>query len=1108
MYKHAKRLLSAVMAFVMLVGLLPTFAQAGDEEYIYQYLGENDQSYYQISMYVYQKESTPSSSNKSFTPSIYRLKNTAANDAISLVYCADSETYDEWDAHYKIVPLEKSVTTKDREDHLRAIINNSYPFITIGKMVERVEHDGIYELHEDTVPYYEMVLISAIQQAIYADTNPDVHIGSPFAGALPVKTFNDYYKLYVYDSTYEYANESAISKQYNNIKADINTVIQWLKGLPDESVPTEPEATVRAEIAASADGNVLTLSGFSDALKAAQGLNVTVKKVDGTTVLDKQEFTLDLDGTAQVELPKDAELLSGTVTVTVTGKQNYTDVVAYEAQGGSEKSQTFIGQQTLERELTAEATATIASASLKIVPADITIYMGGNDGYEAVVGTGGAIQTTNSLPTPLFYIEAPAGVVPEDLLFASTETVMVDGEQKNKQWTVKQAGKDADGKALFYINKVYETQDDVRVKYVNEETDEAILNDTFNPSTVKDLFEDYTIELYTNTQSYDQITATAVSAPQVQYKITAETGTLRVRAVEDTDNGKNPVSIVVNKAPETKLNSNTAAVFAPAGTGYTLNHTTVSVEPSGVGLLFDDIYDSDHETDSREAALIAGTDTVLGEVASGTTRYYQAKYLDLVDTKNGNAWVKTTNNQEVTVYWAYPDGTDQNTSFTLLHFANLHRDTADGASSGYTTDDIYKVTPDTVTIERTGAGIRFDVPSGGFSPFVLVWEIRSGGGTTGGGGGGSRTGKLKIFQQVTNGGPGKGVTCQGRAANSAGKALTGKYSYSGSKSGTLQSGDSVKLAHGESITISGIPSGTKYKVTEVEANRNGYVTTAENDAGTISSSATARAAFTNRMNPEDLSTEDHYGYIIGYPMDYRTGEPTRDQALWPIQPANNITRAEVATIFFRLLSDQARETYWKQTNNYSDVDIDQWFNNAISTLSNMALINGYPDGTFRPDAYITRAEFAKIAAGFFDYATSYQQGTYVDVDANAWYADYIAAAVDLGLINGYPDGTIRPDVGIIRAEACTIVNRTLGRAPDKDYLLPTSEMRVWPDNSDTSVWYYAHMQEATNSHDYDWADAGNDRIETWTAKLPDRDWEALEKEWSNANSAPGGEVMN
>lgn len=1090
------------MAFVMLVGLLPTFAKAGEEEYIYLY--PEDKPYLQMSMYPYKKIA---GSQESYATVVYRLQNTQEEGEILYAYCADANIADSPGVRLKSIAMSQygdaSSNIRKNSDHLRAIINNSYPFITIDEMVGKMNNAGIYTLNADTVPYYDMAIISAVQQTIYAYTNPEYTIQDPYPGAFPPNIYEEYKEYIFAPSGYNNDGEK-LTKNYHKTRGDIITIIKWLKSLTEgapSQVVSQDEIdqiaqAVTGEIIWKNDQYYLELTEMEDGYTwsiAIDGVEYTVKPIGGAASI--------LLGSADKWAGKD------TIDIKITAAKELEDVVIYEAETQSQDVQPFIGQGSYLMQGFSTINAPIPKI-IRIVPADITIYMGGDEGYEAVVGNGSAIGSTDSLPTPLFYIEAPTGVAQDKLVFTSTETVQVGEEQKNKQWKVSKAGEDADGNDLFYINKAYEIQDDVRVQYVNEATGEAILNDTFDPMLVQNLFEDYTIELYTNTQSYDQITATAVSAPQVQYKITAETGTLRVRAVEDTDNGKNPVSIVVNKAPETKLNSNTAAVFAPAGTGYTLNHTTVSVEPSGVGLLFDDIYDSDHETDSREAALIAGTDTVLGEVASGTTRYYQAKYLDLVDTKNGNAWVKTTNNQEVTVYWAYPDGTDQNTSFTLLHFANLHRDTADGASSGYTTDDIYKVTPDTVTIERTGAGIRFDVPSGGFSPFVLVWEIRSGGGTTGGGGGGSSTGKLNISKQVTNGDRDKAFTFQVELTNSAGKALTGKYSYSGSKSGTLQSGDSVKLAHGESITISGIPSGTKYKVTEVEANRNGYVTTAENDAGTISSSATARAAFTNRMNPEDLSTEDHYGYIIGYPMDYRTGEPTRDQALWPIQPANNITRAEVATIFFRLLSDQARETYWKQTNNYSDVDIDQWFNNAISTLSNMELINGYPDGTFRPDAYITRAEFAKIAAGFFDYATSYQQGTYVDVDANAWYADYIAAAVDLGLINGYPDGTIRPDVGIIRAEACTIVNRTLGRAPDKDYLLPTSEMRVWPDNSDTSVWYYAHMQEATNSHDYDWADAGNDRIETWTAKLPDRDWEALEKEWSNANSAPGGEVMN
>ena len=116
-------------------------------------------------------------------------------------------------------------------------------------------------------------------------------------------------------------------------------------------------------------------------------------------------------------------------------------------------------------------------------------------------------------------------------------------------------------------------------------------------------------------------------------------------------------------------------------------------------------------------------------------------------------------------------------------------------------------------------------------------------------------------------------------------------------------------------------------------------------------------------------------------------------------------------------------------------------------------------------------------------------------------------ALEEGLIEGYPDGSFRPNRPITRAETCTIVNRTLGRKPEKDHLLPESDMINWPDNLDRNVWYYAQMQEATNSHDYRWTSVYSEVCEQWTAKLAERDWAALERTWSHANSAPGGEVM-
>ena len=235
--------------------------------------------------------------------------------------------------------------------------------------------------------------------------------------------------------------------------------------------------------------------------------------------------------------------------------------------------------------------------------------------------------------------------------------------------------------------------------------------------------------------------------------------------------------------------------------------------------------------------------------------------------------------------------------------------------------------------------------------------------------------------------------------------------------------------------------------------------------------------------PPVLDTFNHYGYIIGYPDG-------------TIQPEGNITRAEVATIFFRLLTNESRTQVWSTENNFSDVAKEAWYNNAISTLSNCRIINGYPDGTFKPGGSITRAEFATIAVRFITTDPNSYEGEdkFSDI-SDTWARGYINLAAELGLINGYEDGTFRPEQPITRAEAMTIINRLLKRAPEKDHML--DDMIKWPDNSDTSVWYYEAVQEATNSHIYNKGD-----YETWTEMLEMRDWAALEKEWSDANSSP------
>ncbi|MCO7159371.1 S-layer homology domain-containing protein [Agathobaculum butyriciproducens] len=228
--------------------------------------------------------------------------------------------------------------------------------------------------------------------------------------------------------------------------------------------------------------------------------------------------------------------------------------------------------------------------------------------------------------------------------------------------------------------------------------------------------------------------------------------------------------------------------------------------------------------------------------------------------------------------------------------------------------------------------------------------------------------------------------------------------------------------------------------------------------------------------PTGLNGDDHFAYIVGYPDGN-------------VNPGGNITRAEVATIFFRLLTEDVRTANSTQSNSLSDVSRGQWFNHAISTLSSMGIVKGNPDGTFDPDAPITRAEFAAIAARFDDKNTN-TTSNFSDI-ASHWAKDEIGVAANKGWINGYPDSTFRPDQYITRAEAMTLVNRVLNRLPEKSEDL-LDDMIKWPDNADASVWYYLAVQEATNSHDYsDKSDA--DKYEKWTKIRDARDWTLLEK---------------
>ena len=305
--------------------------------------------------------------------------------------------------------------------------------------------------------------------------------------------------------------------------------------------------------------------------------------------------------------------------------------------------------------------------------------------------------------------------------------------------------------------------------------------------------------------------------------------------------------------------------------------------------------------------------------------------------------------------------------------------------------------------------------------------------------------------------------------------------------------------------------GTPYDVTSKDKIAiNGYTykeTTGDPLTGTLNSDKVIIVTYTKNSNgggngggggggvvdiplapiPEAF-TADHYAYIIGYPKDYETGERTKDQTRMPVMPQGNITRAEVATIFFRLLDDQVRELNMVSENDFSDVNKGQWFNNAISTMASMGIVNGYPDGTFRPNGKITRAEFAAIAARFN--ASASTDGDYFTDIAGHWGEDEIYKATNSGWIKGYEDNTFKPNQLITRAEAMTLVNRVLHRLPETTDDLH-DKMLKWVDNMDTSKWYYLAVQEATNSHDYT-RDPSNIDYETWTEMREARDWSELE----------------
>ena len=638
----------------------------------------------------------------------------------------------------------------------------------------------------------------------------------------------------------------------------------------------------------------------------------------------------------------------------------------------------------------------VPAGSITITPANITIYTGGK-GYKSVIGNEGATGVPSTgLPEPGYYIELPTALdaaLKEALEVDERTTLDLsdyltflydDGNGTTRTWKLERyddkegnTSQTSEGRYIYRILPDGTSGIAVRLQFTDG--GEITTDDIFALSE-SNLYQTYSMTIYAGDLNQDLVQAVLdwpddKDAPH--HDVTVGSGELTVRGITDAD-GEATTTEIAETAPESEVNNVTAVI--DADTKLYINESSLEVaDTDSVELLVDSVV-STAVQDLKDSAV----DQVSAITDDHEAQFY---YLDLVDTDNGNT-VVTTKNEPVTLFFPYPEGTDADTAFHIVHYVNQDRDESAkdeiaGVNEGSEKFAIEVYSEENQNLETTDQGIQITVTS--FSPFGLFWEEDSGssGGHTGGGG-------------------------------------------------------------------------------------------------------------SSRPSRPTLNTEDHYSYIIGY----------SDGTL---QPYGTITRGEVATIFFRLLTDDSREEWWSQVNDYSDCNSDLWCNNAISTLSNMGIIDGFSDGTFRPYAKITRAQFAKIAVGFFETTREDYQGYFTDVDIDAWYTEYVEAAARVGLIEGFNDGTFRPNTNITRAQACVIVNRALGRAPDEDRLLDEDEMITWPDNNPDD-WFYADMQEATNSHDYTWTTVSGDKVENWTDKLPQRDWAALEHAWSTAHSAPGGEV--
>lgn len=451
-------------------------------------------------------------------------------------------------------------------------------------------------------------------------------------------------------------------------------------------------------------------SNLRTLLQAQKPDNMTLTvEVDPKLSIDVSKVTL----TSDVLEASDIKYENGGLTLTCTLKEgwekaadmtatlNWTGtLVSWEFTEGDVLETTGAFRATVPSEpdpievyVPAMAAVTKMSNDVIVTAADITVYMGGEHGYEGVVSDG-AIVGSNSLPEPGFYISVPEGWIENWLHFEEPAT--------GKTWYLEPY----DGAENHNIFKIVpaKDQDPLRVQFTNT-AGETVVSDKFNVGDAVN--QTFAMDIYHGSVGTVIAVLDNGQGQTSRTEVVTVPGTLTVRGTTaNVQYGE------LNKEAE----AGKPAVSAPEGTTFTINESNVVASADGVALLFDDIIENTQSESNRKALLEAKVNEVLKDVTvpADKVRAFDMKYLDLVDTQNGNAWVKASN--PVTVSWPYPEGTDQNTDFILLHFEELHRDMA--ANDVANSIANAKVSP--VKVTKTATHIEFTTD--GFSPFVLVWN--------------------------------------------------------------------------------------------------------------------------------------------------------------------------------------------------------------------------------------------------------------------------------------------------------------------------------------------------------------------------------------------------